>query len=85
MEQEAVEVRVEKGFTIRLPEELVKALGIREGDVGSARVEEARLIIDFTRDPLELALHGPKFASLKPEEIEAISLEEQRKRIESAP
>ena len=42
-------------------------------------MEGSKLIIDFTRDPIELALQGPKFASIRPEEVEAISLEEQKK------
>ena len=81
----SIEVRVEKGLVIRLSEEVAKHLGIREGDVGSVSVEGSKLIIDFTKDPLELALRGPKFASLKPEDVEAISLEEQKKRAASSP
>ena len=78
-----MEVRVEKGLVIRLSEEMAKSLGVKEGDVGSVSVEGSKL--DFTRDPMKLALQGPKFASIRPEEVEAISLEEQKRRIASSP
>ncbi len=80
-----MEVKVEKGLVIRLSEEIASSLGVKEGDVGSVSVEGSKLIIDFTRDPMKLALQGPKFASIRPEEVEAISLEEQKRRIASSP
>jgi hypothetical protein len=43
------------------------------------------LILESIKDPIQLALSGKKFASIKPEQVEAISLEEQAGRIKNSP
>jgi len=48
-------------------------------------LSEGRIILTPIRDPLEMALEGEKSDSYTPEEIEAISLEEQRRRIGNSP
>jgi len=62
-----------------LPRLVVKALKIKEGDKALLRVSRRSIIIEPLADPIELAISGSKFAKIKPEDIEAISIEEQRK------
>jgi hypothetical protein len=47
------------------------------------RVAGTRVIVESLQDPIELALHGKKFASITPNQVEAISLEEQRSSTEN--
>ena len=42
-------------------------------------VEKGKIIVEIVKNPLDLALHGKKFAKISPEEVEQISLEEQKK------
>ena len=72
-----VKVRVGKKYAIYLPKAIVKAIGISEGERVLLRVAGNTVILESIQDPLELALSGKKFASVKPEQVEAISLEEQ--------
>ena len=37
------------------------------------------MIVEIIRDPIDLALHGKKFAKISAEEVERISLKEQGK------
>jgi len=69
--------RVGRKFAVYLPRSIVRALGIREGDRVLISVEGRRIVMRVVRDPIELALHGEKFASLAPEDVERISLEWQ--------
>ena len=68
-----------KKFTLYLPKKIVNSLGIREGDKVLISIEDKRIIVRIIKDPLELALYGEKFTKISPEEIEEISLREQRK------
>lgn len=74
-----METRVGKKYAIYLPKAVAKAVGVKEGDRVMLRVTGESIILEIIRDPIELALTGKKFAAVKPEEIEAISLEEQAK------
>ncbi|MEM4412153.1 MAG: AbrB/MazE/SpoVT family DNA-binding domain-containing protein, partial [Thermofilum sp.] len=58
---------------------IAKAVGVKEGDKVLLRVEGEAIILEVIRDPIELALTGRKFASVKPEEVEAVSVEEQER------
>jgi len=80
-----IETRVGKKYTIYLPKAVVKAVGLKEGDRVLLRVAENTVTLESLRDPIELALSGKKFASIKPEQIEAISLEEQAIRAKGSP
>jgi len=80
-----VETRVGKRYAIYLPKTVVKTLGMKEGDKVLLRVSGDHIILEILRDPVELALHGNKFASVKPEEIEAISVEEQANQAKNTP
>ena len=73
------EVRVGKKFAIYLPKAVVKAMGLEEGGKVLLRVSGNTLIIEVLQDPIKLALYGRKFARMTPEQVEAISLEEQAK------
>jgi len=72
-----VEARVGKKYAIYLPKAVVEATGLREGERVLLRVAGNTVILESLQDPIELALSGKKFASIKPEQVEAISLEVQ--------
>ncbi len=71
--------KVGKKFALYIPKRIVKALEIKEGDKIRICVEEGRMIVEIIKDPLELALKGKKFAKISTEEVEEISLKEQKK------
>jgi len=77
-----METRIGKKYAIYLPKAIAKAIGIKEGDRVRLRASGESIILEIIRDPIELAIAGRKFVSLKPEEIEAISIEEQAKQAE---
>lgn len=80
-----VETRVGKKHTIYLPKAVVEATGLKEGERVLLRVAGNTVVLESIQDPLELALSGKKFASMKPEQVEAISLEEQASHAKSSP
>jgi len=69
--------RVGKKNALYLPREVVRRLGIREGDRAIMRVDEGRLILEFISDPLTLALRGERWAKTTVEEFERESELEQ--------
>jgi len=73
------EARVGKKFAIYLPKAVVEAVGLSEGEKMLIKVTGNRIILEVVRDPMQLAISGEKFASLKPKQIEAISVEEQKR------
>jgi len=72
-----VETRVGKKYAVYLPKVIAEAVGLKEGERVLLRVAGKTVVLESLKDPIELALSGKKFASIKPEEVEAISLEEQ--------
>ena len=80
-----METRVGKKNTIYLPKAVVEATGLKEGERVLLRVAGNTVVLESIQDPLELALSGKKFASMKPEQVEAISLEEQASHAKSSP
>ena len=74
-----VSARIGKKFALYLPKSVVDLLKIKEGDKVKISVEGNRMIVEVVRDPIDLALHGKKFAKISAEEVERISLEEQSK------
>lgn len=72
-----VKARVGKKYAIYLPKAVVEAVGLSEGERVLLRVAGNTVVLEFVRDPIKLAISGKKFASMKPEQVEAISLEEQ--------
>ncbi|RLF07988.1 MAG: AbrB/MazE/SpoVT family DNA-binding domain-containing protein [Thermoprotei archaeon] len=77
--------KVGKKYAIYLPQRVVKALDLKEGERILMRISGNTLIIEKLEDPIQLALTGKKFASLTPEQVKAISLEEQEKYIKDSP
>jgi AbrB family looped-hinge helix DNA binding protein len=80
-----VEARVGKKYAIYLPKAVVEAIGLKEGERVLLRVAGTTVLLESLQDPIKLALSGKKFASIKPEQVEAISLEEQASHAESSP
>jgi bifunctional DNA-binding transcriptional regulator/antitoxin component of YhaV-PrlF toxin-antitoxin module len=77
------EVRVGKKYVIYLPKVMVQALKLKEGGKALLTLTGNRVVLEKLQDPLQLALEGKKFASITPEKVEAISLEEQRRDTEN--
>lgn len=48
------------------------------------KVSGRTVTLEFLRDPIRVALHGRKFTSIPSEQVEEISLEEQKGRVESS-
>jgi len=76
--------RIGKKFALYLPRSVVDLLGVKEGDKVVISVEGRKVVVRVVKDPIELALHGEKFASLSQEDVEKMSLEWQAK-YEGAP
>ncbi len=74
-----VSARIGKKFALYLPKSVVDLLKVKEGDMVKISVEGGKMIVEVIRDPIDLALHGKKFAKISVEEVERISLEEQNK------
>ena len=80
-----MEARVGKKYAIYLPKAIVKAVGLKEGERVLLRVTGNKVVLEVLQDPIKLALSGKKFASVKPKQVEAISLEEQASHAKSSP
>lgn len=80
-----IETKVGKKNTLYLPKAVVEATGLKEGERVLLRVDGRTVVLEALKDPLDLALSGEKFASVTPEEVEAMSLEVQRGNVESTP
>jgi len=72
-----VETHVGKKYAVYLPKAIVEAIGVSEGEKVLMKVVGNTVIMEVIPDPIKLAISGEKFASIKPESIEEISLEEQ--------
>ena len=70
--------KIGKKFALYLPKSVVDTLKVKEGDRVKISVEGEKMIVEVIRDSIDLALHGKKFAKISAEEVEKISLEEQR-------
>ena len=79
-----VKSRVGKKHAIYLPKRIVEALDITEGQKILIEAAGDTLILKLLKDPLQLALSENKFASITPEMIEVISLEEQATHIKGS-
>jgi len=80
-----IKTSIGKKYTLYIPKAIVKALGLKEGEKVLLRVSGNTLIVEILQDPIQLALSGKKFAYIKPEQVEAISLEEQASHLEGSP
>jgi AbrB family looped-hinge helix DNA binding protein len=79
-----VEAIIGRKYAIYIPKTIVKALNLMEGEKVLLRVVGNTLIMEVIKDPIQLALSGKKFASITPEQVEAISLEEQASHVEGS-
>jgi len=57
---------------------VIEALKLKEGGRILLKVARNSVVLESLQDPIQLALHGKKYASITPNQVEAISLEEQR-------
>jgi len=80
-----IETFIGKKYAIYLPKAIVKALNLKEGERVLLRVTGTTLVLETLQDPIQLALSGKKFASITPDQAEAISLEEQAGHVEGSP
>lgn len=80
-----IETFIGKKYAIYLPKAIVKALNLKEGERVLLRVAGTTLVLEALQDPIQLALSGKKFASITPDQAEAISLEEQASHVEGSP
>ena len=74
-----VVTKIGKKFTLYIPKSVVDELGVKEGDKVRITVEGKKMVVEVIKDPIDLALHGRKFARISADEVERISLEEQSK------
>jgi AbrB family looped-hinge helix DNA binding protein len=74
----AFEAHIGKKYAIYLPKAVVKALSLKEGGKVLLRVVGASIVIESVQDPIQLAIHGKKFASITPDRVEEISLAKQQ-------
>lgn len=79
------EGQIGKKHTIYLPKAVVDEASLEVGMRILITVDGNRIIIEPVPDPIALAIHGEKIASMTLEELEAISLEEQSKHTENPP
>ncbi|MDG6950094.1 MAG: AbrB/MazE/SpoVT family DNA-binding domain-containing protein [Nitrososphaerota archaeon] len=77
--------RIGKKYAVYLPKQVVKAAGLEEGDRVEFEVVGSTVEIQLVHNPLALAISGSKFASMKPGEIEELSLSEQAGHARSSP
>jgi len=70
-------VKVGKKGAVYIPKQVIKSLGISEGDRVIMRINGRRLILEFIPDPLALALKVKKWSKTTVEEFERESEREQ--------
>ncbi len=80
----SVKIRVRKRRAIYIPKKLAKKLNINEGDLLLMDIKGDKIELRKIHDPIELALSREKFARITHDELEEVSLIEQRKRIEGS-
>ncbi|MEB3778840.1 MAG: AbrB/MazE/SpoVT family DNA-binding domain-containing protein [Desulfurococcales archaeon] len=76
-----LEVTVGRRRTIVIPKRVAEMLGISEGSRLELRVEDGSIVLEPIPDAVELSLHGEKVAMTGLEELEAESIEQQRRYI----
>jgi len=79
-----VRTKIGRKFTVYLPKVIVEALDLKEGERVLLKVMGNALILESLKDPIQLALSDKTFASITPEQAEAISVEEQTKHVEGS-
>ncbi|WP_440059454.1 AbrB/MazE/SpoVT family DNA-binding domain-containing protein [Thermogladius sp. 4427co] len=78
------EVRVGRKRTIVIPKDIATILGIDEGSRIILEVKDNAIILKPLPDAVTLSIRGRKIARVSIEELEAASIEEQKKYIGEA-
>jgi antitoxin component of MazEF toxin-antitoxin module len=78
-------IRLGKRNALYIPKGFVDELDIKPGDRIQLRLEDRAIRMEILEDPLKLALEGEKFASITPEDLDSISLEEQGRHAGNSP
>jgi len=76
-----VEVRVGRKRTIVIPKAIAEALGIDEGSKLKLTVENGKIILEPIPDAIQLSLRGDKLGKVSFEDLEAGSIEIQKRYI----
>jgi AbrB family looped-hinge helix DNA binding protein len=76
-----MEIHVGKKRTIVIPKAIAEALNIDEGSRILLELKNEYVIIKPLPDAITLSLKGEKIARITLEELEAVSVEEQKKHI----
>ena len=80
----SVKTRIGEDHAVYLPRAVAKAVGLKEGDRVLLRVMDGSVVVEPLMDPIELGLHGDKYAAIDPERIEGISVGEQETRVKGS-
>ncbi|MEM4970157.1 MAG: AbrB/MazE/SpoVT family DNA-binding domain-containing protein [Sulfolobales archaeon] len=80
----AIEVRVGRKRTIVIPKAVAEALGIDEGSKLLLELRDDHIVLRPIPDAITLSIMGEKIARITLEELEATSLEEQKRYLEEA-
>jgi len=76
-----VEIRVGRKRTIVIPKAVAEALGIDEGSKLKLTVENGKIILEPIPDAIQLSLRGDKLGKVSLKDLEAESIEIQKKYI----
>ncbi|OYT45100.1 MAG: AbrB family transcriptional regulator [Desulfurococcales archaeon ex4484_42] len=76
-----VEVRVGRKRAIVIPKAIAEALGIDEGSKLKLTVENGKIILEPIPDAIQLSLRGDKLGKVSLEDLEAGSIEIQKRYI----
>ena len=76
-----VEIRVGRKRTIVIPKAIAEALGIDEGSKLKLTVENGKIILEPIPDAIQLSLRGDKLGKVSLKDLEAESIEIQKKYI----
>ena len=79
-----LEVRVGRKRTIVIPKAVAETLGIDEGSKLLLELRDNHIVLKPMPDAVTLSIRGEKIAKVTLEDLEATSLEEQKKHIEEA-
>lgn len=79
-----LKTKIGRKFAVYLPKAVVEALSLKEGERVLLNVMGNVLMLESLKDPIQLALSGEKFASITPEQAEAISGAEQARHVEGS-
>jgi len=81
---QTLEVRVGKKRTIVIPKIIADLLNIDEGSRLILEVRDGKIILTPQPDAITLSIKGSKIARLSLEDLEATSIEEQKKYLEES-